>query len=519
MPRLFRYLPVFTAALLGCGRCGAKVAAQVKVEDLLPMSAPGMLEVPSLSQLASDASALATSLSRFPEGETAGGALNQLAAQLGFDPRTPAGLEAAGIDGTRPAALVFEGTNPVAVLPVSDRGSFEKVVARLAKDRLGAGAGVTTGEVTVYSGGSGVAALGFRGGYALVANGESAAAAVGQALTRTPDQSLAALPLFRTSMNRLGGGSDIEAWAPAGSPLLPAWTLPGRAFVAGLSFHRGRLEARLLSMLSVDEGIGLSGLSLPAGQALLADLAPGSPFVSRIGGEPAMLSGAWARLPAAVRRPVDAAGIDVPNEVLRNLEPGVVVGLGLAPNLDFSAAASFDPRRQNPFRYVTLDAFARVHDPVKGAATLEKIYAAAPKLGATISRRKVGAQAIATFSYDKGEGASVALAGQTLVVTGGQGEMDAALARLAGKSPVYAVPKGLERALRGHVSSGAVLDTDALRAAVAHIPSSAYVGLTGLTMRALVSRFIAPLALVGPIVATVSFDADAAIADAEVTLR
>jgi hypothetical protein len=320
-------------------------------------------------------------------------------------------------------------------------------------------------------------------------------------------------------MNRLGGGSDIEAWAPAGSPLLPAWTLPGRAFVAGLSFHRGRLEARLLSMLSVDEGIGLSGLSLPAGQALLADLAPGSPFVSRIGGEPAMLSGAWARLPAAVRRPVDAAGIDVPNEVLRNLEPGVVVGLGLAPNLDFSAAASFDPRRQNPFRYVTLDAFARVHDPVKGAATLEKIYAAAPKLGATISRRKVGAQAIATFSYDKGEGASVALAGQTLVVTGGQGEMDAALARLAGKSPVYAVPKGLERALRGHVSSGAVLDTDALRAAVAHIPSSAYVGLTGLTMRALVSRFIAPLALVGPIVATVSFDADAAIADAEVTLR
>ena len=97
--------------------------------------------------------------------------------------------------------------------------------------------------------------------------------------------------------------------------------------------------------------------------------------------------------------------------------------------------------------------------------------------------------------------------------------MDAALARLAGKSPRYAIPKGLERQLRGHVSSGAVLDTDALREAVARIPSSAYGGLTGLTVHALVSRFMEPLALVGPITATLIFDADAVTAEAGVTLR
>jgi hypothetical protein len=480
---------------------------------------PGIVRVASLVRFGEAAAALAKSLSRFPEGEAVQAGLDALAGQLGFDPRTQVGLQSAGLDGARPAAVALEGRGPLAVLPVADRERFARTVARLAADRLGAGEGAGQSGVTVFRGKSGVAALGFRGDYAIVATGENAAQAVAEALARTAEQSLAQLPLYRSSLQRMAIGQTVVGWAPAGSPLLPAVQLPGRAFALGLTFENGRLHANFLSSLSVAEGIALAALSLPAGQSLVSDVAPGSPFVLRIGGEPAMLSGAWSRLPHSVRQPVEAAGIDMQTDVLHNLQAGIVMSLGVARNLDLSAAPTFDPRRQNPFRYVTLDAFAQVRDPVKGAATLEKIYAAAPKFGASVTRRRLGAQEIATFSYDKGEGASVSLTGKTLVVTGGDREMDAALARLAGKSPRYAIPKGLERQLRGHVSSGAVLDTDALREAVARIPSSAYGGLTGLTVHALVSRFMEPLALVGPITATLIFDADAVTAEAGVTLR
>ena len=371
----------------------------------------------------------------------------------------------------------------------------------------------------MFRGKSGVAALGFRGDYAVVAAGDTAAETVTRALERPLEQGLAHLPLYRLSLQRLAQGQDLVAWAPAGSPLLPSFQLPGRAFTLGFSFENGRLQLHFLSSLSVSEGVALAAVSLPAGQELVGDLAPGSPFVLRIGGEPAMLSGAWARLPKSERQPLEVAGLNVPSEVLQNLQAGIVLGLGVSPHIDLSAAPTFDPRRQNPFRYVTLDALAQVRDPVKGAATLEKIYAAAPRFGAVVSRRRVGAQEIATFSYDKGEGASAALVGHTLLITGGEGEMEAALRRLSGKAPGYVVPNGLERPLHGKVSDGAALDTDALREEVGRIPSSAYGGLTGLTVHALVGRFLQPLAMVGPIISTLNLDADALTAEAGVTLR
>jgi hypothetical protein len=519
MRRVFGYLPLLVVALAGCRRCGAKPAPPLAVEDLLPATTPGLVRVPSLSQLAGDAQALAKSLARLPEGEQVQRILEGVVGQLGFDPRTADGLKSAGLDGARPAAVMSEGGGLVAVLPVSDRGRFEKAVARLAQDRLGAGPGAAQGAATVFRGKSGTVALGFRGDCAVVASGPQAADAVGRALARTPADGLAQLPLYRLSMQKLGPGPDVVLWAPAGSALLPTQQLPGRAFALGISFHESRLQARLIQTLAVSEGIALAGLSLPAGQDLVGDLPPGTPLALRIGGDPAMLTGAWERLPASARAPFEDAGVNVPAEVLQNLMPGVVLGVGVAPNIDLSARPSFDPRAQNPFRYVTLDAFARVRDPVRAAATLEKIYAAATKLGTTVARRKAGAQEVAIFSYDQGESASVALVGKTLVVTGGEGEMQAALARLDGKSSRYAVPKGLERPLKGHVSAGATLDTDALREAVAGIPSTAYSGLTGLTVHALISRFLEPLALVGPIAATVDFDADAVTWEAGVSLR
>src|SRR5579863_2551196 len=118
----YRYLPLLAAALAACGRCGGKPVALQGPEALAPVSAEGLLRVASISALAADAQALAKSVSRFPEGEVAQSSLDLVASQLGFDPRTPDGLAKAGVDGQRPAGLVFEGGGVWAAVPVSEAG-------------------------------------------------------------------------------------------------------------------------------------------------------------------------------------------------------------------------------------------------------------------------------------------------------------------------------------------------------------------------------------------------------------
>ncbi|MHB8417112.1 MAG: hypothetical protein ACYDCL_03485 [Myxococcales bacterium] len=532
MRRGIAYLPL-AAVFSACGRCGARGTAPtaVAVLDLLPASAPAVALVPSLATLMRDASGLARAVARFPEGEMASGLLDALAAQLGFDPRNPKALAAAGIDGARSAAAVWEetaglhghsdGGEPWLALPLTDRGRFEETVSRLAASRLGADRKSRRGEVTIFSGAEGpAAALAFSGGYGLVAQGAEGADELARALARKRNEGLGGDPVFHQAAQKLGSDWDLEWHLPASSPYLPARLPHGGSFAAALSFRNGRLAARLVAMLSVAEGAEISGFAMTAGQSLVGLLPPENPVFARLGGNLALLGGAWdALVPPAIAEALAQAKIDAHKEVFENLEPGVVLSLGLAPHMDLSAMPSLDPRRADPFRFVTLAAFGKLRDPKAALATLGKLRSLPPGLGVTVERRRIADTDVATFHYQFGDGPSVAITGDTLAVTGGEGEMEAALARISGKSPGYQPPPWMRGPLLGRVSDGAVLDPQALRQSVEAIPASAYVGLTGLTLRSLVRRFSAPLLWLGPLTATVDVAPDSVVADAALVFR
>jgi hypothetical protein len=523
MRRDFGWLPLLAAGLAACGRCGGHPAATpgASIEELLPASAPAVAIVPSISHVMRDAKGLAKAVARFPEGETVGGILDALTAQLGFDPGDDKALARAGIDGQRPAALVFEGGEPWLVVPVVDRGRFEAMARKLIASRLGADKTEQRGEVTVFSSTAGpAAALAFTAAYGLIGSGPAAADELGRALGRKKEERLANDRLFARARGTFGADWDVEAYLPAGSPYLPSRPLPGRAFVAGVFYRDGRLAARVMSLLSVAEGTGMSTFAMAAGQPLVGLLPPADPLFARLGGNPAGLTGLWQNLvPPDVRNALATAKIDADKEVLGNVEPGIVASVGLAKHLDLSAAPSLDPRVQNPFRYLTLDVFAKVRDPKAALATLKKLGELPPGLGVSTGHTKIGETDVETFHYALGDGPSVALVGNTLAVTGGEGEMEGALARLAGKAPGYIPPPWMRRALLGQVSDGAVFDTSALRLAIEAIPASAYGGLTGLTIRSLVRRFANPLIWVGPITATVDVGPDALVIDADLSFR
>ncbi len=523
MRREFGYLPILLASLAACGRCGSRPppAPSVSVEDLLPRSPQAVVVIPSISGFMGAASGLASAVARFPEGETAGGMLEALGTQLGFDPRDPKALAKSGIDGSRPAAAVFEGAEPWAVVPVSDRARFRETAARLAASRLGADVVARQGETTVFSSKAGpAAALAFANGYGLVAAGPSAAEELARALGRAKGQRLSDEPLFTHAIQKLELGWNVAWYVPGGSPALPRQPPPGQAFAGSFSYRDGRLAARLVSMLSVAEGTALSGFAKPAGQKLIGLLPPGDPLVARAGGDPASLGFAWqALVPEPIRTAIAEAKIDVEREVLGNLAPGVALAVGLAPHLDLSSAPSLDPRRQNPFRYLTLDAFAKVRDREKALATLGKLRGLPSGLGVTTRRQRLSGAEVTTFQYALGDGPSVALVGDTLAVTGGEGEMESALARLSGKANGYSPPPWMRPMLLGQISDGAVVDPAALRQSIEAIPPSAYGGLTGLTVRSLVRRFASPLIWLGPLTAMVDVKADAVIADASLIFR
>jgi hypothetical protein len=63
------------------------------------------------------------------------------------------------------------------------------------------------------------------------------------------------------------------------------------------------------------------------------------------------------------------------------------------------------------------------------------------------------------------------------------------------------------------------LDVPVLLAQVEAIPSSAFAGFTGLTLRSVVTRLASPLQHVGPATATLAWDSDALTLDAAVVLQ
>ncbi|HET9595278.1 MAG TPA: hypothetical protein VFP65_06845, partial [Anaeromyxobacteraceae bacterium] len=134
-----RHAPAVAVLVLlsACGRCGRP--AGPPPERFLPAAVAGALLVPRLDA-AQDAlrPAVRTALT-FPALADLSDTLASLGAQIGFDPLDARGAAQAGLDPSRGAALAFDGAGaPLLALPASDVGKLEALVARLARDRLGA---------------------------------------------------------------------------------------------------------------------------------------------------------------------------------------------------------------------------------------------------------------------------------------------------------------------------------------------------------------------------------------------
>jgi hypothetical protein len=490
---------------------------------LLPSAAEAVVFVPRLGTALDQLQQLAVALAQVPQGEFLGQALDELSSQLGGGVKPDALPEALGLDRMRSMAVVLtkadlSAPQPWLALPVKDRKVLENRLAKLMAARLGAHDenGTHGGKRYLGANGSPVAALRYDDrvqGTALVAFGPQAESMLDSVLGLTVDASLARSVDYQACRSRW---SDMNLWVfvAKGADLRAGafGVKPTRGSGVGLAFGKNGLRARSVALLTVSQGALAAALATPTGDSrALAGLIPPAPLWWWLGVDPSTLAADPALLPAGLSAALRGADIE-PRELLENIGPGVVLSLGLSDQPSFRTLPSLDPREANPFAFLDLRAACRVRNPDRARATLAKITAAGPSYGVTFRTRSVSGVEVQTAWYSQGESVSIALTDRTLLVTGGLGEMERAIAALA--APVKPQPPLDPKAvmlLR--------LDVPALLTQLEAAPSAAYGGFSGLTVRSLVTRVTSPLAHLGVVEVSLALDGDAAVGALEVPLR
>jgi hypothetical protein len=494
-----------------------------ELERLLPRSAEAVLVVPRPAQALERLRLFANALSQIPQGEIVGQALDDLTAQLGGKGNLEDLPAALGIDGARPMAAVVVRADSVApdiwvALPVKDRGKLESRLAALTAKRFGASEQKSAAATRfVKRDGTLVAALRFdarAGGTALVAFGTKADALLDASSNIPESASLWRSDDYQSCRRRW---SEMDLWLYLGEAGAARLRLPTtRGSGLGLVLGKDGIRARGVALLTT------------AQSAVAATLIPnrgGRGGLSGVFGTDASLriwvgadlsaiasSADVARLlPGAVSDPLTAAGVD-PRDVLADVGPEMMLGLALSKTPSFRAMPSLDPSESNPFDFLILRAAVRVRDPDKARGIVANVAAAAPRYGVTFRQHTESGIEVETGTYDRGETVSLALADRVLLITGGRGEMERALAAV--KEPrmeTAPIPANALATLR--------LDVPVLLAQVEAIPSSAFAGFTGLTLRSVVTRLASPLRHFGPATASLAWDSDALTLDAAVPLQ
>lgn len=550
-PRRTSLLLVALALLLaaaGCGGCKGSETPAREASPLafLPRQPQGVVHVPDLARLGQTVGTLQkTRLAELAAAAYGAKETEQLVAplvrELGFDPRTAEGLAAAGIDGGRGlAAASDEQGAQLLVVGIADAGRFEAWVAGVAK-KLGAarrgteswrptpppGMEVAPAEavdVNTFATADGAVRIAFatRDGFALVGSGEAAVDAVGRALTLPWERSLASDPVWRKMGGKLGQ-RDLTVWLPSGATL---GNRRGTQFEKGLALgftaSAKGINARALVPRGPIELAVLSPAGKAAGGELVPLLPPGDFLALRLGGEPQALQPVIeGMLPRGLFVRLKRAGIDPAAEILGQLQPGIVVGLGLNPEIDLSAGIPMDARvsSTNPFRFVNATLYAKVKDPARAASVLEKLAAGAHHFAMEVDREERDGATIYRARYAAGEGMSWTLRGDTLVATGGAGQLEKALARLATKdAPAFTVVEPSAKQVFESSASAAHLDMPRLTAALRAIPESAY-GVGGFRIKAIVETWVGLLDEVKGVTASFSVDDEGLVVDADLGLK
>lgn len=489
---------VLLVALASCSRCGQSRSGREPkvVERVLGRGAVAVVVVPQLSSLGQkierfERLKVAAFLAPTQGFESPRALIDALVAELGVDVRSPAALDAFGLEGEAPMGVGVQVTgHAYLALPVKDASRLHASLAKLAGGRLGAPVG---GEQTVdgtvvktfssearSSGAKGPPRLGYAlaHGFALVAVDQGISGLA--ALAGLPQgDSLAKEPALEAAHLRVGSAGDAFVYLPPGSPLLGQWPLESALVVVTLepTAFVARLDAPWRS------GAPYRALLEPHDAAVeLASSLPSDAFlVAHYDGPPRALGLLWREL---LGRRVESVGFDLEGEILAHLEPGVVGALSLAERPPLGRGLpTLDVRSTNPFSYVGLTGIAALDGADAGvlARALEKAASLAPRLGAEMNRAdRAGATAYLS-SWAQGEGVHFAVRGDRTYFASPVERLDQLLAA-KGES-------GATGRRKAGPALSVVLDLSKFAQSVRALPESVW-GLGGFAMKGTAVRWL-----------------------------
>ena len=528
MASMRRFLAILAASTLLLASCGRK-REYPPPERYVPADAPVAVIVPGVGAAARQAGALYRTIAQAPQAVPLAEAHAALKAQLGFDPFDPRGIEQAGVDPAGAAAAALGGPSPaVLVLPVLDLARLDATLARLARDRLGAGERVSmqvrgVEVVTFRREGKGPASLAYAavGPHVLLASGAGAPEAVAGAATLPEDRSVWRSAAAGRAREALGPGWLATVLAPAGSPALADLRVARDGAAAGVKAEAARVGVRLALPLSAEREAWWKGLvatgTPDAGTAAL--LPADGALLARWGADPAE---AARRLepwyPPELRKAFAAQKLDPVTGLAPAFGPGAAASLALAPTFSFADFSSprLDPKRVDPFGLFQIDAVIPVKDATVLRAFLVRLQKSGPKLSLKVVPRGPAAEPTGwTLQWGKAQ-LGLALAGGRLLVAGGAPRLAALEARAAGAAgyppPTPAAKEALTTGL-----GGAVLDVTNLARSVEALPGEAYgTGPNGVVMRSLVNRYLEPAGSVATVALRLDLVPGAVLVDLDV---
>jgi hypothetical protein len=386
------------------------------------------------------------------------------------------------------------------VLPIDDAEKVEALVARIARERLGAAERAAdpgrSGIVSFRRAAGEPPALSYalRDGTLLLARGAPGPAVLADSLALAQANALSESTPWRNARRALGEGFAAIAWAPPGSPAIAGlWPVKdGIALGFGGATDRVRVSAAIL--LGAREPSFRALAAEGHGGDLVARLDPSAAVVGVWDGDFAALGTKLVPLlPARTRGRLAAARIDPQRDLFGLLAPGAAASLSLAPGLDV-ASLSEERVRADPLRLVQLEAIASLKDPAGAVAVSERLARATdPRRPA----RPVGTGDRGRYRIETASGEIAwRIDGDRLALAGGPpGKLDALLARLAGAGDGFRAPTARARgALQGGLG-GAVVEVQHLVGSVRALPEETFgTGPSGFVMRSVVDRLVEPAA-------------------------
>lgn len=526
-------LAFLLAFAVGCGGCRSKEEGKTTPGAFFPTGARGFVTVEDPSVLTSVASLLESQLAAFVATALAGGdedPVAPLVGELGFDPRTPEGFASVGLDPSRSMAFgMDELGRRLVVVGVRDARAAERWMEEMARRQGGrtrTERSFSTEEgpefsIPAFIDSKGTVRLAFAtsGPWLVASDGPNAVNTVGKALAREEAKSLTATLAYTTTRSKLGKERAIWGWMPNPSKSRGRPGLLTKGYSFGLTVHEKDLDLRVripqgTLTLSVLQALS----SVKPSESLLPFLSERDFLLTRVGGDPQGLEPLLRRFSAF--RQLRRAGIDLSEDLLSQLRPGILVGISLEPepNLSGGLPVQTSLSHTNPFHFLHTGILARVKDPEAARATLERLAGLGEKLSMEVSSREEEGLTIYSATYAAGDGLTWALVDDLLVAAGGEGAFEALLQRVKGEGRAYtpAHPEAFELFTSRPLS--VYFDVPRLVSQLRAIPESAF-GIGGFRLKALLDGWVAGIEEVRGVALTYHVDNEGIVLDARLGIE